>query len=160
MFFQNWHIWSHNLTLSLFSHDHQWLHIIVHTVLVVMPTLLACIIIWKAYRAIREHIAKLAIQKAIRYNNESFHSIPQYLLPFIKRYTFRSQILLALGALLTLPITFASLELPKRIINGAVNTENFVSNPIAFSLNQVDYLLVLCGLYLIILILNGILKFR
>lgn len=159
MIFQNWHVWTDHLTLRFFHEDQQWLHILVHIVLVIMPALMLGILIWAIYRILRAYSAYRLLPKLNHQVGSSFHSIPQYLIQFIKRYTYKNQILLALGALLTLPITYASLELPKRIINGAINEDNFATSKAAISLTQVDYLLLLCGLYLLVLVLNGTLKF-
>lgn len=159
MILRNWHVWTDHLTLRFFHEDQQWLHILVHIVLVIMPALMLCILLWAFYSVLRSYSAYRLLPNTNHHVSSSFHSIPRYLIQFIKRYTYRNQILLALGALLTLPITYTSLELPKRIINGAINADNFASSRIAVSLTQVDYLLVLCGLYLLVLVLNGTLKF-
>ena len=159
MFFETWHLWNHNLTLALFDHDHRWLHIIVHIVMVVMPILMVSIIAFTLFKVIRTYIVFLSWSKRTKHVEASYHRIPRRLITFIKRYTFKSQVFLSLGALATLPITYASLELPKQIINSAINSANFANSDIAVSMNQVDYLLILCGLFLIVLILNGVLKF-
>jgi len=160
MFFETWHLWNHNLTLTLFDHDHRWLHIIVHIVMVVMPVLMTCLIVIALFRVVRAYATFFVRSKRTKKVEASYHKIPRRLISFIKRYTFKSQIFLSFGALTTLPITYASLELPKQIINSAINSTNFANSDIAVSINQVDYLLILlCGLFLIVLILNGVLKF-
>ncbi len=161
MILEFWHSYGHALAVRIFTqnHDNEWLHLVLHVVLVVMPALFICIVLWGGYRLYFDRANAIRVVNDLPHIATSDHRFPDGLFQFIKRYTYRNQMFLAAGALLTLPITYASLELPKRIINHAINTENFVASPIALSLNQIDYLLILCGFYLLALILNGILKF-
>ena len=153
------HNWSYNLALNFFDHDHRWLHIILHIVLVVTPLLLTAIMLCSVYRIIRSYYIPVTVHPVTALRPATTTGIPLQLRYFIKKYTFTNQCFLAAGALLTLPITYANLELPKRIINGAINKENFVTSKISISLSQIDYLLLLCGLFLLVLLANGILKF-
>ena len=153
------HNWRYNLALSFFEHDHRWLHIILHMMLVVTPVLLTAIMFCSVYRIYRSYYEPVTINSAIVLTTTVSGVIPLQLRHFIKKYTLTNQYFLAAGALLTLPITYANLELPKRIINGAINKENFVTSKISISLSQIDYLLLLCGLFLLVLLANGILKF-
>ena len=153
------HNFSYNLALIFFDHDHRWLHIILHLVLVVTPLLLTAIMLCSAYQIIRSYYQAVEISSAMLLTTTVPAVIPLQLRHFIKKYTLTKQYFLAAGALLTLPITYANLELPKRIINGAIDKENFATSKISISLSQVDYLLLLCGLFLLVLLANGVLKF-
>jgi len=157
---QSWHLFSDNLTIRLFDHDHLWLHLIVHVVLVIMPTVFVGIFLWIVFRLGFYRLFRiLGIGKRIDRTSASFYKIPDHILTFVTRYTIKQQVLLGIGALATLPITYASLELPKRIINYAISAESYADSPASESYTQVDYLLLLCGLYLLVLLLNGILKY-
>ena len=137
------HYFSYNLALSFFDHDHRWLHIILHLMLVVTPILLTAMLLCSAYRIIRIYYQPVTISSAMLLSTTVPAVIPLQLRHFIKKYTLTKQYFLAAGALLTLPITYANLELPKRIINGAIDKENFATSKISISLSQVDYLLLL-----------------
>ncbi len=156
--FLAWHSWSHTITSKFFDHDHLWLHLIVHVVLVMMPALFLGIFIWSLYRLYIAYIVHSSrrLQTA---GDPTLPLIPNSLFRFITQYSSRKQLLLSLAALLTLPITYASLELPKQIINNAISTDNFSSYQFFIPLNQIDYLLLLCGFYLIVLLLNSLIKF-
>lgn len=156
----SWHQISDDLTIRLFDHDHLWLHLIVHVVLVVMPTIFVGILLWILFRLGLYRLFKLlGIGKHIDRTSASFYKIPDHILTFVTRYSIKQQVLLGLGALATLPITYASLELPKRIINYAISAESYAASPASKYYTQVDYLLLLCGFYLFVLLLNGILKY-
>ncbi|NQZ50885.1 MAG: ABC transporter ATP-binding protein [Moritella sp.] len=146
------------MTMAIFDHDHWWLHFITHIILVLMPLMLLAILINKLISLMRQTL--LLRRESRQSGNPLYHPrIPQSLSIFIKKYTLRKQLLLAGGAILTLPITFAILELPKLIINNAIDSDNYLLNKTAMSLSQIEYLLVLCGFYLMALIANGVLKF-
>jgi ABC-type bacteriocin/lantibiotic exporter with double-glycine peptidase domain len=69
------------------------------------------------------------------------------------------QLRLSLIALLTIPITYGLLELPKTIINSAIDNDNYIIDSSPFGVPQMKYLLILCALYLLLLFFNGALKF-
>lgn len=160
MEFQSWHLVSDDLTIRLFDYDHLWLHLIVHVVLVAMPTAFICIFLLLLYRLSFYHRSgyAVAIQQLDR-SPDTFNKIPHSVLSFVTRYSLKQQLLLGLGALLTLPITYASLELPKRIINYGISAESYAESAASESFTQIDYLLLLCGLFLVVLLFNGVLKY-
>ncbi len=156
----SWHLIFDSLTIKLFDHDHLWLHLIVHVVLVIMPTLFVGIFLWILFRlGFYRLFTLLGFSKHIDRTSASFYKIPDHILTFVTRYSINQQILLGLGALFTLPITYISLELPKRIINYAIDAESYAASPVSKDYTQVDYLLLLCGLYLFVLLLNGVVKY-
>ena len=135
-----------------------WLHLVSHVVLVVVPALFVVIGIWVFYRLTTKIILsrKTSTDSII---SRDFNPLPKSILPFIGRYSTRYQIYLGLGALATLPVTYAGLELPKQIINFAIDSEMFLTTSASNVVGQVDYLLILCGLYLVVLLVNGVLKY-
>jgi ABC-type bacteriocin/lantibiotic exporter with double-glycine peptidase domain len=150
------HLWSSNLTAYFFNHDHLWLHVIVHVILVITPIALILIILKSIYSFVYHTVLVRNIDK---FKVISQQRIPLRLNLFIKKYTLPHQVKLALMALLTIPITYAILELPKLIINNAINSENYTLKDTLLELSQINYLLLLCGFYLLALAANGILKF-
>ena len=154
--FNQWHLQIDGFAIHLFDHEHLWLHIVVHVVLVAMPAAFICFAVWMGFRGIRWFIAR--DRKTPRETSPPFSKIPNHVFSFITQYSFRYQIVLSCGALATLPITYAGLELPKQIINNALDNTIYLTDSSKQSL-QVDILLFLCGLYLLVLILSGVLKF-
>ena len=79
---------------------------------------------------------------------------------YVWKYSKRDQITLLLGTLLTFPILYVSLELPKRIINDAIGGSDEGIVLLGMSLNQVQFLMVLCIGFLLAVLANGLLKMR
>ena len=78
---------------------------------------------------------------------------------FITRHSLRSQLLLLLLTLVSFPFLYLSLELPKIIINDAIDGTGFPRQFFGVELDQIPYLMVLCVIFLIMVLLNGGLKF-
>ncbi|UOA28757.1 ABC transporter transmembrane domain-containing protein [Pseudosulfitobacter sp. DSM 107133] len=82
------------------------------------------------------------------------------LFSFIWKYSKREQVLLLLVTLVTFPFLYATLELPKRIINDAIGADSDVITYLGVDMPQVVFLLVLCGIYLVAVLVHGLLKMR
>ena len=78
---------------------------------------------------------------------------------FITRHSLRSQLLLLALTLVSFPFLYLSLELPKIIINDAIDGTGFPRQFFGVELEQIPYLMVLCVIFLIMVLLNGGLKF-
>ena len=78
---------------------------------------------------------------------------------FITRHSLRSQLLLLLLTVVSFPFLYLSLELPKIIINDAIDGTDFPRHFFGVELEQIPYLMVLCVIFLIMVLLNGGLKF-
>ena len=130
----------------LFRSESIWLHVVGHTVLIVMPILFVFIVLkWT--------IELLRISNQRRRTNNIFRSsssgqqykIPCGLMAFILTHSAKRQIYLSVIALSILPVTYSQLELPKRIIDGAISTTgslNSQSLNIKAGISQTDYLLL------------------
>ncbi|MBX2868641.1 MAG: cyclic nucleotide-binding domain-containing protein [Acidiferrobacterales bacterium] len=79
---------------------------------------------------------------------------------FIWKYSKKDQLLLLAVTLLTFPILYISLELPKRIINDAIGGTGADVLLLGISLTQVQFLIVLCIGFLVAVLVNGLLKMR
>ena len=82
------------------------------------------------------------------------------LFSFIWKYSRRDQVLLLLVTLITFPFLYATLELPKRIINDAVGADSNHIDVFGLDLTQVQFLLTLCVGYLASVLVHGLLKMR
>ncbi len=58
-----------------------------------------------------------------------------------------------------MPIVYASLEIPKIIINSAIGGQGIPDDIFGFETDQIDYLLILSFLFLALILLSGILKY-
>ena len=158
------HFDSHRLfdeaTVEMFENEHLWIHVVAHVVMVVMPVILLVIFTRWLYRILAGLSGHLSIRAPIIKGNNAY-SLPSGLFGFIFRYSGNAQLVLACIALTTLPVTYLLLELPKRIVNGAISAETVgISNWEAVAqLEKVDYLLILCAFYLIALMTSSLLKY-
>lgn len=78
---------------------------------------------------------------------------------FILAYTKKEQITLAFVTLLSFPFLYYSLDLPKIIINDAINGGDGARDLLGAELNQFEYLFILCGLFLLLVLINGGFKY-
>ncbi|WP_386624266.1 ABC transporter transmembrane domain-containing protein [Sulfitobacter geojensis] len=79
---------------------------------------------------------------------------------FIWKYSRREQMALLAFTLFTFPFLYATLELPKRIINDAIGAQSEVINLLGTEVSQVQFLMVLCLGYLGAVLVHGLLKMR
>ena len=62
-------------------------------------------------------------------------------------------------SLIALPILYLTLELPKQIVNNALDSEHFPVEFLGRDVDQVTFLMLLSGLYLLAIMLIGISKY-
>ncbi|MEP2715891.1 ABC transporter transmembrane domain-containing protein [Pseudophaeobacter sp.] len=86
--------------------------------------------------------------------------MPPTLFSFIWRYSKRQQLGLLALTLLIFPFLYATLELPKRIINDAIGAPDPVVMVWGQQMSQVEYLLLLCCGFLAAVVVAGGLKMR
>lgn len=86
--------------------------------------------------------------------------LPATLFSFIWAYSRRQQLVLLALTVLTFPFLYASLELPKRIINDAIGAETPVIMVWGQDIAQVEYLLILCFGFLAAVVIGGMMKMR
>ena len=82
------------------------------------------------------------------------------LFSFIWKFSRRDQLFLLAFTIFTFPFLYATLELPKRIINDAIGAESDVVTVFGQSFSQVGFLLALCFAYLGAVVVHGLLKMR
>ena len=78
---------------------------------------------------------------------------------FIWRYSKPQQITILGITLLSFPILYMSLELPKWIVNDAISGTSFPREVLGFELQQIPYLIALCLLFLGLVVLNNVVKY-
>jgi putative ABC transport system ATP-binding protein len=82
------------------------------------------------------------------------------LFAFIWKHSKRSQLVLLAVTLATFPLLYISLELPKRIINDAIGGDGSPSRLLGVEFTQIQFLMLLCGGFLLSVLANGLLKMR
>ena len=78
---------------------------------------------------------------------------------FILSHSLPQQLVLILFTLISFPFLYFSLDLPKTIINRAIGGKQFPQHLFGFDFSQVTYLLILCGLFLTLVFVNGGFKY-
>ena len=78
---------------------------------------------------------------------------------FIFAHSLRQQILLLLLTFAAFPFLYYSLDLPKTIVNQAINGKDFPKEMLGFEFDQVPYLMVLCVIFLGLVLINGAFKY-
>lgn len=81
------------------------------------------------------------------------------LFSFIWKYSSRQQIYILMVTVLTYPVIYILLELPKLIINDAVEGDNFPRTFFGFDFDQIPYLFLLCCIFLFLVVVSNGLKF-
>jgi putative ABC transport system ATP-binding protein len=82
------------------------------------------------------------------------------LFAYVWTHSRRDQIVLLCLTVLTFPVLYATLELPKRIINDAIGDTSERHAMLGVEMGQITHLMVLCGLFLLAVIVWGLVKMR
>ncbi|SDE05201.1 ABC transporter transmembrane domain-containing protein [Ruegeria marina] len=82
------------------------------------------------------------------------------LFSFIWKHSRKQQFVLLAITLASFPFLYASLELPKRIINDAIGAEAVRVVVWGFELTQIQYLFALCLAFLAMVLISGLMKMR
>ncbi|MEO0669768.1 MAG: ABC transporter transmembrane domain-containing protein [Pseudomonadota bacterium] len=82
------------------------------------------------------------------------------LFAFIWKHSKRDQLMLLALTVVTFPFLYATLELPKRIINDAIGATSDIVPIFGTEVSQVQFLLALCFGYLGAVLAHGLLKMR
>lgn len=78
---------------------------------------------------------------------------------FIIAHSKRQQITLLLMILASMPFLYAVLEMPKEIINDAIDGKSFPVELYGYELEQIEFLLTLCFTFLGLVLINGAFKY-
>jgi putative ABC transport system ATP-binding protein len=82
------------------------------------------------------------------------------LLAYIWRYTKTQRVLVIGLTLISFPILYLSLQIPKIIVNEALSGEYGERILLGLELDAVHFLVILCLVLLALIIINGVLKMR
>ncbi|WP_237065878.1 ABC transporter ATP-binding protein [Loktanella sp. M215] len=129
-----------------------WIHPFIHLILVLAPALLSVVLIYFLILAVVRIWRRRGTTGPSR---QHVRGLDPSLVVTVLRYSRLQQAAMIGLSLLSMPILYVTLELPKKIVNNALNSSNFPANFMGLPLNQVEFLLMLCGLYLVAIVLNG-----
>ncbi|MEM7619650.1 MAG: ABC transporter transmembrane domain-containing protein [Pseudomonadota bacterium] len=87
--------------------------------------------------------------------------MPHDIFTYIIRHSKQQQLFVLLATLAYLPILYLSFELPKLIVNEALDSpaETFPKDLIGFSFNQIEFLLLLCATFLSLVLIAGLFRY-
>lgn len=129
----------------------QWLHSILHIILVWAPALLTIFVIHILIRRSWQ-----GVKSALKRRRRTEVTMPSSsVFAFILKYTQKQQILLISLGLVSLPLLYITLELPKLIINSAIDADEHTTEMLGQSLSQMEHLFVLCAIYLVAILAGG-----
>jgi putative ABC transport system ATP-binding protein len=77
---------------------------------------------------------------------------------YILRHSLRAQLIILAMTVASFPFLYATLELPKLIVNDAL-ADAEPHRVLGFTFDQVQYLFLLCGLFLVLVLANGGFKY-
>lgn len=157
--FTGLHILADDLVVSSFDHAHWWLHLVVHLVVFAGPLALLAVVVAWCLRLLRRYHRRSAQWGDIAPADLGRNALVPGIFGYLRRQTWRSQLWLLLGAVLSLPVLYATLELPKVIINNAIDSGHFPVRYDGFLLSQSEFLFILCFLFLTAVLVNGSLKY-
>jgi putative ABC transport system ATP-binding protein len=78
---------------------------------------------------------------------------------FILRHSLKQQILLLILTLVSFPFLYYSLDLPKTIVNRAIGGKRFPQELFGYQFDQIPYLMIMCGVFLALVFINGGFKY-
>jgi ABC-type multidrug transport system fused ATPase/permease subunit len=133
-----------------------WVHPFIHLILVLAPALLITV---SSYLAIRGILKLWKDRSTPEFHPEPIRGLERSLFSTVLRYSRRQQALMILVSLIAMPILYLTLELPKQIVNNALDSGRFPIVILGQEFDQVAFLMLLCGLYLLAIILNGLNKY-
>ncbi len=135
------------------------MHPVLHAVLILGPAaMLALGLVAAAAAMSRARRARRARESAPPPARVA--GLQQGVFGFILRHSRREQWALTALGLAAMPVLYATLELPKTIINNAIGADRFPVTIAGSDLTRIEYLMALSGLYLVAVIANGALKFH
>ncbi|HAA35697.1 MAG TPA: ABC transporter ATP-binding protein [Gammaproteobacteria bacterium] len=96
---------------------------------------------------------------SIEGDNPDYPRIEKSIYRYVLRHTFRGQLFLLLLTALTMPLVYISLDIPKRIINQAIDGKNLPETILGFEVTQVSFLMLLSVGFLVAVVASGGLKY-
>ncbi len=135
----------------------QWMHPVLHVVLIWAPLGLIVLVLTRLARYLLDRYRRKG--PPVKPRGYQVSILPDTGIRFILKHSRSAQLGLIAAGLLSMPILYATLELPKTIINNALAEEHLPQEYFGQVVSQVSHLFVLCAAYLAAIVVNGALKF-
>jgi ABC-type multidrug transport system fused ATPase/permease subunit len=133
-----------------------WIHPFIHVIFVLVPAMLVSVFV---YLIITGILGRLSRKNVYVPQPQIVRGLDASLFKSVLQYTRKQQVLMTSLSLVAMPILYVTLELPKQIVNNALNAERFPLEFFGYGFDQVTLLMVLSGLYLMAISLNGLNKY-
>ncbi len=138
-----------------------FLHAVLHVVVYGTPLILLLSLAWVAF-AVRKRVrTRRGLSGGVDEDLHRAHSVglTDGIFRLILRRTRIRQAVLLLVAATAMPTLYLTLEIPKHIVNHAIASASKVIEIDDIAFSQVEFLVVLCVLYLASLLVNGSIKY-
>ena len=138
-----------------------FLHAVLHGVIYGTPVILLVSLIWIAF-ALRARVnARRALRGSLDEDLHRAHTVglTDGIFKLILRRTRIRQAVLLLVAAAAMPTLYLTLEIPKHIVNHAIAPANKIIEIDDIAFTQIQFLVMLCLLYLASLLVNGSIKY-
>ncbi len=138
-----------------------FLHAVLHVVVYGTPLILLLSLAWVAF-AVRARIrTRRALRGHVDEDLQRAHSVglTDGIFRLILRRTRIRQAILLLVAATAMPTLYLTLEIPKHIVNHAIASASEIIEIDDTAFTQIEFLVVLCFLYLASLLANGSIKY-
>lgn len=153
------HAAGHSLS-TLLSEDYHWsIHFLAHFIVFGVPAAFLAAIGLPGIEAIRRILRWARRRRRYEQIRNPF-STALPLLSLILSSTRERQVALIAWAGASLPVLYLTLELPKLIINNAIESDHFPVEYFGVAIWQIPLLAVLCAAFLAAVALNGFLKYQ
>ncbi len=135
-----------------------WLHLVLHFILIWMPIALIGVALWNLAKFFKKRrvAKKRRLEQAA---TESDAGSIKRIFAFILKHSKKDQLALVAIGLVSMPILYATLELPKAIINSALAVAHESAFIFGFAVSQFEHLVILCAGYLVAISVNGAAKY-
>lgn len=159
-FWEHYHLFVHSMS-AVFGYDYgdstpDWVHPFIHLIVVLGPALLFSV---GTYLIIKNMLKFKGRKKISEPPPELIRGLDSALFYSVLRHSKKQQILMIALSLIAMPILYLTLELPKQIVNNALDSDRFPVVFFGYEFDQVTFLLILCGLYLLAIVLSGLNKY-
>ncbi|MFZ1415296.1 MAG: hypothetical protein WAS73_12065 [Defluviicoccus sp.] len=138
-----------------------FLHAVLHGVIYGTPVILFISLIWIAF-ALRARVnARRALRGSLDEDLHRAHTVglTDGIFKLILRRTRGRQAVLLVIAAAAMPTLYLTLEIPKHIVNHAIAPANKIIEIDDIAFTQIQFLVILCFLYLASLLVNGSIKY-
>ncbi|MCR9220487.1 MAG: ABC transporter ATP-binding protein [Alphaproteobacteria bacterium] len=135
-----------------------WVHVVMHLVMFGAPAALVMLIVLKLVGWLKAGVAG-RLSAFGRPPRRGAMALDPSIFRFVARASWRRQIALVLWAAASLPVLYLTLELPKLIINNALESGHFPIRLLGWEIGQIGFLALLCLGFLAAIAVNGALKY-